>query len=245
VIAMPIFFAGGFAVVLILPVVLVLGILVILALRHDDDPDGNRAPAMYASVIAFLALLAMLFAATGVVSELLDITSGHTHASGSYGYAESVSGDELYGPGGPGGPGRRLTRSYSDDDDGAAATQAMAFFIAGMAALVLLFIHRRLFARRFTVTGAAARVHRAYLLVMCFTVALIGIAAAGAALFELYQVIFKDAANIENRADKLRELIPTAVLAVGAWSIWTWHWRELDLDLGAAPPPAATATDVP
>lgn len=209
---MPILFAGGFAVVLILPVVLVLGILVILALRHDDDPDGNRAPAMYASLIAFLALLTILFAATGFVGELMETTSGHTHASESFG---------------------GFRDDFSDDDDGAAVTQAMAFFIAGVAALVLLRIHRRLFARRFTVTGAAARVHRAYLLVMCFVVAVIGIAAAGMALFELYQVIFKDAANLENRADELRELVPTAVLAIGAWSIWTWHWRELDLD-GAA-----------
>jgi hypothetical protein len=237
VIAMPIFFAGGFAVLMILPVVLVLGILVILALRHDDDPDGNRAPAMYASVIAFLAILTILFATTGVVSELMEITSGHTHASGSYGYSET----ETFGVD---GSGRRLTRSYSDDDDGAAVTHAMAFFIAGVAALVLLRIHSKLFARRFTVTGAAARVHRAYLLVMCFAVALIGMAASGMALFELYQVIFKDAANIESRADELRDFVPAAVLAIGAWSIWTWHWRELDLD-GSAPPPTATATTVP
>jgi hypothetical protein len=244
---MPFLFAGGFAVVLILPVVLVLGILVILALRHDDDPDANRAPAIYGSIIAYIALLAVLFAAGAFAHEIIETTSGHTHSNGSYGYEsrvvqspDSMMDDDMYSPG-----QRRLTRTYSDDDDGAALTAAVGALIVGLAALALLAVHRRLFARRFTVTGAAARVHRAYLLVMCLTVVLIGVAAAGMALYELVQVIFKDAANIENRADKLRELVPTAVVAVGAWGIWNWHWRELDLDLGGAAPPAATATDVP
>jgi len=127
-----------------------------------------------------------------------------------------------------------------------ATSTAIGALVVGLAALALLAVHRHLFARRFTVTGAAARVHRAYLLVMCLTVVLIGVSATGMALYELVQVIFKDAANLENRADKLRDLVPTAVVAIGAWGIWNWHWRELDLDLGGSAPTAtATATDVP
>ena len=76
---------------------------------------------------------------------------------------------------------------------------------------------------------------------MCFTVVLIGISAAAMAVFGLYEVIFKDAANIDNRADQLRELIPAAALAAASWGIWNWHWRELDLDLGPETPAAAAA----
>lgn len=234
-------FAGGIALALALPVILVLGILVILALRHDDDPDANRAPAIYASAIAFLAIVAVLFAATGVVSELVETTSAQTHAGASSGYERRTATypDDLGNS-----IGGRLTRAYSTDDDGAALTEAVAFLIAGFAAVGLLALHRRLFARRHTVAGAAARVHRAYLLVMCFVLVIIGVAAASGAVFELYKAIFSDAADVSNRADELRTLAPTVFLAVGAWWLWMRHWRELGLDLGG-PPPAVTATDVP
>jgi hypothetical protein len=235
-------FVGGIALALLFPVILVLGILVILALRHDDDPDANRAPAIYASVIAFLAILTILFAATGVVSELMETTSGHTHTSTSFGYEPQTM---PYRGGVQGELPGRLMHRYSSDDDGAALTEAVAFLIVGLAAAGLLALHRRLFARRHTVVGAASRVHRAYLLVMCFVLVIVGVAAASAAVFELYETIFSGAANIDNRADELRQLIPTAFVAVGAWWLWMQHWGELGLDLGGPPPAQVTATDVP
>jgi hypothetical protein len=245
VIDMEFFFAGGVAVVLALPVILILGILVILALRHDDDPDANRAPAIYGSVLAYLALLTILFAGTGAVHALLETTSGHTHSESSS--LVSFEGDSMMGNDDAFGRmmERRLAHRFSDDDDGAAITEAIGFLIAIAAAVALLFVHRRLYANRRTVAGAAARVHRAYLLIMCFTVAIIAVGAAAMALFELYEVIFKDAANIENRADELRELIPAAVLALGAGYLWRWHWDELGLDLGGEDAPPATEADVP
>jgi hypothetical protein len=88
-------------------------------------------------------------------------------------------------------------------------------------------------------------VHRAYLLVMCFTVAIIAVAAASGALFELYKVIFAGAANVANRADEARELIPTALLALGAAFLWRRHWDELGLDLGEPPAATAIAEDAP
>ena len=56
------FLLGGLGSVLALffPVILVLALLVILALRHDDDADGNRAPAIYGSVIAYVGVLTVL-----------------------------------------------------------------------------------------------------------------------------------------------------------------------------------------
>jgi hypothetical protein len=240
------FFAGGLIVIgLALPVILILGILVILALRHDDDPDANRAPAIYGAVIAFLAILTILFASTGVVGALLETSSGHTHGDGgSYSRVEMsgpmMDGDDMY----QGGMNRRLVR-YSDDDDGAAVSDAVGLLIAGLAAAALLAVHRRLFARRFTVAGAAARVHRAYLLIMCFVVAIVAVTAAAMTLNFLYQLIFSGAANVENRADVARDLIPAAVLGLGAGWIWRWHWSELGLDLGGGAPSTAEPTDVP
>jgi hypothetical protein len=244
---MAFFFAGGLVLVLALPVILILGILVILALRHDDDRDGNRAPAIYGSVIAYLALLTILFAGTGAVHALIDTSSGHTHADGGSYSSVQMSGPMMGSDDGYGGSmERRLMRSYSDDDDGAAITEMVAFLIAAAAAIALLAVHRRLFAHRRTVAGAAARVHRAYLLVMCFTVALIAVAAGAAALFELYKVIFAGAANVSNRADEARELIPSALFALGAAFLWRMHWDELGLDFGDGDPTTPPgATDVP
>jgi hypothetical protein len=123
----------------------------------------------------------------------------------------------------------------------------VGFLIAAGAAVGLLAVHRRLFAHRRTVAGAASRVHRAYLLVMCFTVAIIAVAAGAMALFELYSVIFAGAANVSNRADEARQLVPSVFLALGAAYLWRRHWDELGLDLGGddPPPTAPFAADVP
>jgi hypothetical protein len=142
-------------------------------------------------------------------------------------------------------PGRFVR--YSHDDDAAAISDAVAFLIAGLAAAALLAVHRRLFARRHTVAGAAARVHRAYLLVMCFVVAIIAVVGGAMTLDLLYKVIFAGAANVDNRADVARDLVPAVVLALGAAWLWSWHWTELGFDLRADEPPPTPplATDAP
>ena len=244
---MPFFIAGGVALALSLPVILILGILVILALRHDDDPDGNRAPAIYGSVIAFLAILTILFAATGIVSELVATTSGSTHGTSGARRMEMNftpnSGSSLDDNGLQ--PMPRFA-AYHEDHDGRAITNAVGFLIAGLAAAGLLALHRGLFAHRRTVTGAAARVHRAYLLVMCLILVVLGLTGAAVAVYAVFRAIASDWANVRNRADELRAAGSALALALGAGYLWRRHWDELGLDLGGPePPPAVTATDVP
>lgn len=232
------FLFGGLASMLVLffPVILILALLVILALRHDDDTDGNRAPAIYGSIIAFVALLTLLFAATGLVSSLVSLTaddsSGAISMSSGDGYAGEFEEGEF----------EEFEEFAEEDNNDAAISSSVGFLIAGVAALGLLFAHRALFDRRRSATGAARRVHHAYLLVLCLVTALIAMVAGGMAIFAVYRAIFPDTAGAENRADELRTLVTLVVLFVGAAGLWRMHWAELDLD---RPDGAVTATVAP
>jgi hypothetical protein len=186
------FLLGGIGSVffLMFPVVLVLALLVILALRQDDDADGNRAPAIYGSLIAYIGLLTILLSLTGVIASLVDLSKD------TYGGHDST------------------------------VTAAVAFFIAGVAATGLLWVHTTLFDRRHAVVGTAQRVHRAYLLVMCLTVALIAMVAGSVMLYQLYGAIFPDTAGT-NRDDALRTFTTMVGLFMGSAGLWQWHWQQL------------------
>jgi hypothetical protein len=194
------FLLGGIGSVffLMFPVVLVLALLVILALRHDDDADGNRAPAIYGSVIAYIGLLTILLSLTGVVASLVDLSKD------SYGGHDST------------------------------ITAAVVFLIAGVAAAGLLRVHMTLFDRRHAVAGAAQRVHRAYLLVMCLTVALIAMVAGGVMLYQLYGAIFPGTAGTD-RDDAMRAFVAMVVLFLGSAGLWQWHWQQLTVSEAIAP----------
>jgi hypothetical protein len=229
------FLLGGLAglVLLSLPVVLLIGLLAILILRREDDPEGNRAPALYGAVVAFIGLLALLFAATGAVSSLADLTAGNSHgglgSSTSSSFSTSSSGGTSFGG------------SRTVDDDDAAISSAVASVIVAAVALGLLFAHRPLFARRATAAGSAHRVLRGYLLLMCLAAALIAMVAGGIGLYTLYGAIFPGTAGVGNRADELRSLVTIVILFVGAAGLWHWHWRQLDL----GPRPEVTAAAAP
>lgn len=225
------FLFGGLlsSVFLLVPVVLVLALLVILALRHDDDVDGHRAPAIYGSIVAFVGLLTVLFAVTGMAASLASISADDTH--GAIGVSERGVSSSI----GPDGTVSFASDDASSDDDDAAVTSAVGFLVAGLAALGLLAAHRQLFDRRFTVTGAAQRVHRAYLLVLCLVVALIATGAAAAAVYALYRTLFPGTSGLDDRADGVRALVPLVVLFVGAGGLWRWHWRQLEISEAIAP----------
>ena len=212
------FLLGGLVGLLIfsLPVVLVIGLLTILVLRRDDDTDGNRAPAIYGSVVAVIGLLTLLFAATGIASSLADLTASDSHGA-STSASFSISGDDGF------------SRSHAEDDDDGAISSAVGFLIAGVVAAGLLRAHRPLFARRRSALGASRRVFRAYLLVMCLATALIALVVGGSGLFTAYASIFPGTAGSDNRADELRSLVTAVVLFAGAAGLWRWHWRQLDL----------------
>jgi len=57
-----------------LPVVLVLGLLVVLALHRDEDTDGSRAPAIYGALVAFVGFFALLVATPVAASALVNLS---------------------------------------------------------------------------------------------------------------------------------------------------------------------------
>jgi hypothetical protein len=203
------FFIGLISIVVLaaLPLVIAIALLVILALRHDDDVDSSRAPAIYASIVAFVSFLTVLFALAGTAASV-----------GQY----SV---EDYGGG------------HHD-----ATTGLVMSAIVAVIAVAILRLHLPVFDRRHVAVGAARRVYRAYALVLCLGVLVVGAIAAVAALFFVYSFIAPDVVGTD-RGDALRSFAPAAVLLAGSGILWKWHWDELDL--GGAAPPAATATDVP
>jgi hypothetical protein len=64
-----------------LPVVLVLGLVVVLALHRDEDTEGNRAPAIYAALVAFVGFFALIVAAPIGASALVNL-SRETYGGG-------------------------------------------------------------------------------------------------------------------------------------------------------------------
>src|SRR5688500_9670809 len=64
---------------LVVPLLVVLGLLVILALRHEDDADGNRAPAIYGSMVWLVGLVTILVAVAGVATSLLSLADAESY----------------------------------------------------------------------------------------------------------------------------------------------------------------------
>jgi hypothetical protein len=172
---------------------------VILALRHDDDADGGRAPAIYGSVVAYLGLLTVLLAAAGAASAVADLSRD----------------------------------DYGGGHDGAANGLAMSL-IAAVVGLGILWVHRMLFESRHTATGAARRVFRAYLLVLCLTVVVIGAISGAIALYSLYAFVAPGVTDVGGRGEALRTFGPAAVLLAGCGLLWMWHWRELRVSAAIA-----------
>lgn len=189
------FLVGGLASILslLMPVSLILALLVILALRHDDDDDASRAPAIYAALVWFIGLFTSLIAAVGMAASLV---------------------------------------AFSDEVDGGGhdgqASAAAAFFAVGVVTLVLLWVHRDALTRLRQGTGAARRVHRAYVLVVCLIAALVALVAGAVLIFQFYALAFPDTADTE-RGDAARTIVPVAVAALGACLLWMTHWDQLEV----------------
>ena len=235
-----IFLFGG-ATIGLLPIVVLLGVVVVLALRQDDDVDEQRGPAIYASVVAFVALLTLLVAVTGVVSALVAFTEDTETSS----FRSRVEVDaDLRGSFGddagdlPGSFGEDGSDGDHDDDWRALA----AFAIAGAAAVGVLALHRPLLERRETWTGAARRVYRAYLALVCVVTVVLAVGAAAVLVYDVLQLLAPGVFGDGDRGDAGREALPVLVLFGASAALWSWHSAQL----GIGPPRReVSAADAP
>jgi hypothetical protein len=182
-----------------LPIVLVFGLVVVMALHRDDDASGNRSMALYAALVASVGFFLLLIAAPVIGGALVNFSR------------------ETYG-------GRHQ----------AEASQLAIGVILALVGAGILLLHRPLYARMRIAGGAAARVRRAYALVMCFVVILVGAVAASLALYEGLRVVASDTFG-SDRGDAARSFVPAIALLIAAVGIGRWHWDEAEINATAAP----------
>ena len=234
------FLFGGlvFAVSLAFPLLVLLGLLVILAMRRDDDADGTRGPAIYASIVAVVAVFTLLFAVTGLASSLLDLTKDEGGGFGGVGSGREFEGELDFGDG--------FGSDFGSDPDDAAARGAVLALIVGAVAAGVLQLHRPLLERVRAGTGAAARVWRAYGLTVALLSLLIGIGAVAGLAYSLFGVLAPGVFEAGSRADAARTGAVFLVLAGGAGALFRWHADEAGI-LPKAPPaaPPPIAADAP
>ena len=197
-------FLGGASFALF-PVLVLLAVVVVLALRHDDDAGEERAPAIYGSVVAFLALLTLLVAVTAAVGALV----GFTEDTGG-----TVADDRFTS---------MMDEGDHDDDWRALA----ASVIAGGAAVAVLALHRPLLDRRDELTGAARRVYRAYLALMSLVTVVLAVAVGAVIVYAVLRLLSPGVFGGEDRGQVGREALPLLALFLGAATLWRWHWARL------------------
>lgn len=217
----------------LLPILALLALMIVVALRQDDDGGEERAPAIYGAIVAMLALLTLLFAVAGAASALADFTE----SSGEQSRQMIRMGDDdpSFGYGG------RLGDSADHDDDW---QRLVAAVIAGGVAVALVALHRPLLDRRRSATGAARRVYRAYLSVGALVTVLVAVLVGGFAVFAVAKVVAPGVFGNGDRGDAGRDAVPMLVLFLVSAGLWRWHWRELGVG-GAASNDEVSAADAP
>jgi hypothetical protein len=223
--------------VFLIPLVVVV-ILVLVAGRKDDDPDGTRTQARYLGAITIVAVFVALLAFFGTVHALTDlIVDKAPRAGGGSGLPRGLrdildqipGASQIPGLGGNHGGGGGVTRS--DDADYRMAARTALFGIA--AAAVFVFHIRR--ARKLAPVDAfpeqaPGRVARAALYGACFVAAIIAIVAATKGFYGLFKVIWPSTFGSGNddvvRQRGISDVISFAFLGLGAAFIFvrSWHW---------------------
>ena len=233
------FFLGGifFVLSLVVPLLVLLGLLIILAMRRDDDADGTRGPAIYASMVAVVSVFTLLFAVTGLVGSLLDLTKDDDSSFDSFESEDDFGGDFQ--------PDFGSDFGGRDPDDEAASNAVLSVIVGAVAAGVLA-LHRPLLERVRAGNGAAARVWRAYGLTVALLSLLIGIGAVAGLAYSIFGILAPGVSGAGSRGDAARTAAVLLVLAGGSAALFRWHANETGVLPKPAPPPQPPiATDVP
>ncbi len=252
-----------FGVLEFIPLVL-LG-LIVLAIanatsgRQEPDPTGRRPYAIYLVSVIFVALFALLFAATAIVSALVqlplhdevsyDALGGVTVAPGMASGSATVTAP----PPGSAGPEAvevaPLTQVPDADKDH--IRQAIQSVLMGIIAGLLLLFHarrlRELINEPGFAEGPARRAYQVYLYTVCFVSVLVVLVAGALAAFALVRIIAPGTTEVGaparfERDEGIRQFATTAFLALASSAIFRFHWRRASAF--RTPPPEAPRPEV-
>jgi hypothetical protein len=219
-------FAGLFSVLLFLiPTGLLVGLLVVFALRTDPDEAGGRASALYLAMASFVALFTALAALVSLSAAVVDLVADEETTSFDQSFDDSgFEGDVTVTPG--------LDVFGGDDGrdaDDKAIDAAVASVIALLVSGAILAFHwprlDRLGAAHLVGTGAW-RVRRSYRLVTCLFAVLIVLVTATLGLYGIWQIAAPGISGAGDRGDAFEGLVPILVLLAGAAVIFRLHWDD-------------------
>ncbi|HEX2069720.1 MAG TPA: hypothetical protein VHH54_05905 [Actinomycetota bacterium] len=235
-----------FGVLEFIPLVL-LGLIVLAfantsAGRQEPDPTGRRPYAIYLVSVIFVALFVLLFAATAIVSALIqlplndqvshDALGGATVAPGMASGSATITAPPP-GSAGPDVVEAPLTQVSDANKDH--IRQAIQSALIGIIAGLLLLFHARRLREVVNepgfVEGPARRAYQVYLYSVCFVAVLIVLIAGGLAAFALVRMIAPGTTGIGapapfERDEGIRQFATTAFLALGSAAIFRFHWRR-------------------
>lgn len=221
-------FAGLFSVLaFLIPTGLLLGLLVLFALRTDPDEAGGRASALYLAMASFVALFTALAAVVSLSAAIVDLVADEEEpasfedAFGDEGFEEGFeppSGLDAFGGGDDG-------RDADDKAIDAAVASVIALLVSG--AILLFHLPRldRVGAAHLVGTGAW-RVRRSYRLVTCLFAVLIVLVTATLGLYGVWQIAAPGISGAGDRGDAVEGLVPILVLLAGAAVIFRFHWDD-------------------
>ena len=224
------------------PIVVLIGVLLLgLSGKSEPDPTRERPTALYLSLGTFFGVLLLLAATYLTVNGLVELTN--TQANEGFAQAQVTV------RGGPKGifdnPDTSFSSSTSHanhDDD---ISQVIGGLIAGAIAAGLLWFHLpKLEQDADNSTGPGARVYARVYYFICGAALLVGLGAAGAAIFAVYGMIAPDTAGVGATTDALRSFISSGALAAASAYIFLRTWkRSEDLIAIVRPAPVVEPTE--
>jgi hypothetical protein len=228
----------------LLPVALVLGLIVLLALRGEPD-DGGRGVTLYLALASFVAFFTLLLAGTALAAAVTDLVAGDDQSTFTVSGTSFDSSSSFGSDSGSGFQPAPIARRIGQSHDDRAWTTIIQTLIAIAAALVVLRFHwPRLesVGRRAAPGSAALRVRQAYCSTVCFLVVVTLLVSATVATFNIVQAIAPGTTGAGNRGDALESFVPVFVLAMGAAALFSLHWRRVEMPAFLRPlPPAGEA----
>jgi hypothetical protein len=247
---------------ILVPISLVLGMVVLLALRGEPD-DGGRGMTLYLGLATFAGFLVALLAVTALSAAVTDLVANDDHDAVTAVFGSSSDQSVDAGSGSfepfptettftvPSSSGTKSSTSFGDvegqsHDDRTWTTIIQTLLALGAALVVLRFHWPRLEAvgDGTTTDSAAGKARQAYCYTMCFLVVVTMLVSATVAAFNVVQMVAPGTTGAGNRGDAIESFIPVFVLAVGAAALFRIHWSRVETPAFLRPPPPPPAAEV-